>query len=196
MTPTPLKFWSPRTSPETMSSETHESPNASGHGDYERRDIGVRPILYFIAGLIVAAVLIHLLLAGLYEYLDKRENANQPPVNPLVSSASTDTRHVSPKYPDAAFPDPRLETDERTQLNDIRLAEEQKLNSYDWIDQKAGTVRIPIDRAIDLVAQRGLPVRPQEAAGQTSAPEQEAASQGKKEKRSKAGEYKAGESKP
>jgi len=150
-----------------MSTETHESPNAPGHGDYERRDISARGILYFLAGLAAAAILIHLLLAGLYNYLDKREKARQPSVNPLVSNVPADTRKVPRKYPDTAFPDPRLETDERTQLNDIRLAAEQKLNSYDWVDQKAGSVRIPIERAMDLLAQRGLPERSQEAAGQT-----------------------------
>jgi hypothetical protein len=168
MTPTPTKSWSRRTNNEIMSTETNESPNAQGHGDYERRDIGTRGIFYFLAGLAAAAILIQLVLVGLYDYLDKRERAHQPPVNPLVSNVPRDTRNVSPKYPDTAFPDPRLETDERTQLNDIRLAEEQKLNSYDWVDQKAGTVRIPIERAMDLLTQRGLPVRPQAAAGQTS----------------------------
>lgn len=151
-----------------MSTETHESPNVRGHGDYERRDIGTRGIFYFLAGLAAAAILIHLLLAGLYSYLDKRERAHQPAVNPLVSNVPTDTRKVPRKYPDTAFPDPRLETDERTQLNDIRLAEEQKLNSYDWVDQKAGTVRIPVERAMDILVQRGLPERPQEAAEQTA----------------------------
>jgi hypothetical protein len=168
MTPTPTKFWSRRTTNEIMSTETHESPNSRGHGDYERRDISARGILYFLAGLAAAAILIHMLLAGLYEYLDKRERVNQPAVSPLVANAPVDTRKVAPRYPGTAFPDPRLETDERTQLNSIRLAEEQKLNSYDWVDQKTGIVRIPIERAMDLLAQRGLPVRPQEVAGQTS----------------------------
>src|SRR4029077_20068895 len=151
-----------------MSTETHESPTAPGHGDYERRDISARGIFYFLAGLAAAAILIHLLLAGLYDYLDKRERARQPELNPLVSNAPVDTRRVAPKYPETAFPDPRLETDEGTRFDETRLTEEQKLNSYGWVDQKAGTVHIPIDRAMDLLAQRGLPLRPQEAAGQTA----------------------------
>ena len=36
--------------------------------------------------------------------------------------------------------------------------ENEVLGSYDWVDQKNGVVRIPIDRAMDLLAQRGLPV--------------------------------------
>lgn len=165
-----------------MSIETHESPNPQGHGDYERRDIGARGIFYFLAGLAVAVILVHLFLKGLYVYLDQRERAHQPPVNPLISNVHVDTRKVPRKYPETAFPDPRLETDERTQLNDIRLAEEQELNSYDWVDQKAGTVRIPIERAMDLLAQRGLPVRPPEAAGQMSASRDAVTAKGKRMK--------------
>ncbi len=55
------------------------------------------------------------------------------------------------------------------------MKEEQTLSSYDYIDQKAGTVRIPIDRAMDLIAQRGLPVRsrPQKRHQKSSSPKQE-----------------------
>jgi hypothetical protein len=41
--------------------------------------------------------------------------------------------------------------------------EEKSLYSYGWVDEKAGIVRIPIERAMDLLVQRGLPVRPQGA---------------------------------
>ena len=155
-----------------MSIETHDSPNAPRHGDYERQDISARGIFYFLAGLAAAVILAQFFLRGMYDFLDKRERTNQPAVNPLVSNLPADTRKVPLKYPDTAFPDPRLETDERTQLNDIRLAEEQKLNSYGWVDQKAGTVRIPIERAMDLLVQRGLPIRPLDIARQAAPPHQ------------------------
>jgi hypothetical protein len=92
----------------------------------------------------------------------------------------TDTRHIAPGYPQGAFPDPRLEVDERGQLNGIRLAEENTLYSYGWVDEKAGTVRIPIDRAIDLLAQRGLPVRSQGAVSAAAAVTAETSKKGKK----------------
>jgi len=57
------------------------------------------------------------------------------------------------------FPSPQLEVNERTELNDERLREENTLSTYDYVDKNAGTVRIPIDRAMELVAQRGLPTR-------------------------------------
>jgi hypothetical protein len=113
---------------------------------------------------------------GLYHYLDKRSEAEQAPVNPLVTNAPADTRRLPPeyktdsestdyeKYLEKNFPVPQVETDERGQLNGIRLKEEETLSTYDWIDKNTGTVRIPIDRAMDLIAQRGLPVRAQGSA--------------------------------
>jgi hypothetical protein len=145
-----------------MSDHLHNSAG-HGHGDYERSDIGVSGILYFLAGLALAGLVTYFIVDGLYHFLDRRSAETQTPVSPLVTNAPADTRHIQKDYPQSAFPDPKLEEDERGQLNGIRLTEEQTLSSYDYIDQKAGTVRIPIDRAMDLIAQRGLPVRAQGA---------------------------------
>ena len=144
----------------------HES--TAGHGSYERQDISARGIFYFLAGLLAATLLISFLLSGLYKILDKRFETHQPPVSPLVANVPKDPRQVSPQYPETAFPVPRLETDERTQLNSIRIAEEQKLNSYGWVDEKAGTVHIPIERAMAVLVQRGLPVHSQSGSEQPS----------------------------
>jgi len=148
-----------------MSNELHPA-NSTGNGGYERSDIGVAPVLYFMLSLLVAGVFIYFLVDGIYSYLEKRSEAQQTPVSPLVTNAPKDTRHLSADYKDYLkqnFPAPQLEIDERSQLDKIRIDEEETLSSYDWVDQKAGTVRIPIDRAMDLLAQRGLPVRAQGA---------------------------------
>jgi hypothetical protein len=150
-----------------MSNQIHPA-NPKGDGAYERRDVGVAPILYFLLGLAVAGVLVYFVVDGLYSYLEKRSEAQQAPVSPLVTNAPADTRKLSTDYKDYLqqnFPSPQLEIDERGQLDKIRIDEAQTLGTYDWVDQKAGTVRIPIDRAMDLIAQRGLPVRAQGAAG-------------------------------
>jgi hypothetical protein len=110
-------------------------------------------------------------LKGLYKFLDSRERASQPAVNPLVTNVAEDTRHVAPGYPQTAFPSPKLEEDERGQLNGIRVEEEKTLYSYGWVDEKAGTVHIPIERAMDLLVQRGLPVRAQTAGSESGEPE-------------------------
>jgi|SRR5580700_5469317 hypothetical protein len=145
-----------------MSDQLHPA-NPAPNGGYERTDIGTRGVLYFLAGLAVAGVLAYFVVDGLYHFLDKRSEAEQAPVNPLVTNAPADTRRIPKDYPQTSFPNPKLEEDERGQLNGIRLQEEQTLSTYDYIDKNAGTVRIPIDRAMDLIAQRGLPVRAQSA---------------------------------
>ena len=140
------------------------------HGDFERQDLQVSGILYFLLGLLVATAICLAGLRGVYALLDHREKALQPAVNPLVTNVPTDTRHIAPGYPQGTFPNPKLEEDERGQLNGIRLEEEKTLYSYGWVDEKAGTMRIPIDRAMDLLVERGLPVRAQTMAGDTPAP--------------------------
>jgi len=153
-----------------MTDQTHPANSTSNDG-YERQDIGITGVLYFLLGLAVAGLLVYFVVDGLYHYLDKRSEAEQTPVNPLVTNAPADTRHIAKDYPQSAFPSPRLEEDERGQLNGIRLKEEQTLSTYDWIDENAGTVRIPIDRAMDLIAQRGLPVRAQTGSAAAPAPD-------------------------
>ena len=59
------------------------------------------------------------------------------------------------------FPEPRLEDNERTELDGFRYGEEQELNSYGWVDKNAGIAHIPIEQAMQLIAQRGLSTTPQ-----------------------------------
>jgi hypothetical protein len=56
-------------------------------------------------------------------------------------------------------PEPRLQTNPRGDLADLRGGEEQTLKSYGWVDKSAGVVRIPIDEAMKIVVQKGLPAR-------------------------------------
>lgn len=47
----------------------------------------------------------------------------------------------------------------------MRAEEDQILSSYGWIDRERGIVHVPINRAITLLAQKGLPTRPQSGDG-------------------------------
>ena len=58
-------------------------------------------------------------------------------------------------------PMPRLQPAPIGDLKDMRAAEQQILTGYAWVDQAHGVVRIPIERAMDLLAQRGVATRPQ-----------------------------------
>jgi hypothetical protein len=139
--------------------------NATGHGSYEHQDLQASSVLYFFLGLAVVTLLCTFALRGVFAVLEHREKALEPPVNPLVTNVPSDTRHIASGYPQSAFPNPKLEEDERGQLNGIIIDEDKALYSYGWVDEKAGTVRIPIERAMELIAQRGLPVRAQGASG-------------------------------
>jgi len=137
--------------------------NIDGHNPepgFEREDLTAKPILLFFLGLTVGCLLVALILRGLYSYLEGYENRQQPTPNPLVQQTTADTREVAPTDIEK-FPQPRLESNERLEINDFRMQEEKTLNSYGWVDQPGGVIHIPIDRAMQLLAQRGLPTRPQ-----------------------------------
>jgi hypothetical protein len=149
-----------------MSDDTH----IDGHNremDFEREDLRPKPILIFLLALAVGCVVVYFLLRGLYGYLDSYESHHQPVQGPLAQPTSADTRSVAPGEIEK-FVQPRLEADERREINHFREQEEQTLNSYGWVDQQAGVARIPIDRAMQLVAERGLPTRPQSGTAPSS----------------------------
>lgn len=126
---------------------------------FERQDMGAHSVYASLGGLAAGVVLVAVVLWGLYDATDAYERNHQPAQSPLVQQTQAETREVSPNEIDS-FPQPRLERNERLDINQFRLQEEQSLNSYGWVDQKAGVVRIPIDRAMQLIAQRGLPATP------------------------------------
>jgi hypothetical protein len=67
-------------------------------------------------------------------------------------------------------PEPRLEANPLVPRLRMRAEEDWVLQNYGWVDQKAGMVRIPIDRAMDLLAERGLPPAKPMAAAATLPP--------------------------
>ena len=115
---------------------------------HEESDVDIRAILGFGAGLIVIAVLINLVTYVLFRYFDRREAQRVTPQYPLAVAQEN-------RVP----PEPRLQTNPRQDLADLRAREDETLNSYGWVDKNAGFVRIPIDEAIKLTLERGLPTR-------------------------------------
>jgi hypothetical protein len=115
---------------------------------HETTDVNFSAILGFGGGLIVVAAGIHVLIWLLFGYFTSREASRVPPEYPLAVSQS-----------ERVPPEPRLQTAPRQDLRDLRAAEDAVLDSYAWVDKNAGIVRIPIDEAIRLTLQRGLPTR-------------------------------------
>jgi hypothetical protein len=139
-----------------------------GDVGYEHQDLRAGGIIYFLLGLAVITIICLFGIRGLYSFLDRREKAAQPLMSPLATNVPTDTRNIPRDYPQSAFPSPRLEKIEGEELDQDLVSEQQTLYSYGWVDEKAGTVHIPIEHAMDLLVQRGLPVRPQNTASQAA----------------------------
>jgi hypothetical protein len=115
---------------------------------HETSDINIRAVFAFGAGLLVSGIVIYLMVWLLFLYFASRGTAGTTVQFPLG-------RAVPNRLP----PEPRLQTNPRQDLRALRSAEDQVLNSYGWVDRNIGTVRIPVDQAMKLVVERGLPAR-------------------------------------
>jgi hypothetical protein len=124
----------------------HGNPSVS----HERRDVNVFQISAFGIGLLLGCIVVVFAMWGMFSYLFKREDARN------VGNASATMLNERAKLP----PEPRLQAEPKVELKDLKADEETILNSYGWIDPNKGIVRIPIDQAIDIVAQKGLPSKP------------------------------------
>jgi len=111
---------------------------------HEHADINIWAIGRFGIALAVLCMAALGLLAGLFRYFTSQ-------VGGPVEVQRVDARLRPPA--------PTLQEKPVTDLLEMRTAEDQILDSYGWVDQSHGVVRVPIGRAIDLLAQRGLPVR-------------------------------------
>jgi hypothetical protein len=147
--------------------------NAHGRDSFEQEDLSPLGVFYFMAGLAVVGIVIYFIVVGMYRYLDAYDRKHQMPPNPMAVQTGVDPRGTMPFTEalgkiDQTFPKPVLEHSELRQFNDVLEKQDQTLASYDWVDQKQGIVRIPIDKAMELLVQRGLPVLPQGAATQAT----------------------------
>ena len=117
---------------------------------HETEEVDVKVIGKFAIGLTLTALVCVGLMIGLFQYFISREGG-APPTR--VGQEAMDARQLPPE--------PRLEETPAADLKEMRDAEDKLLKTYRWVDQDSGIVGLPIDRAMDLVAQRGLPSRPE-----------------------------------
>lgn len=104
-----------------------------------------------IAGLVVLLVAICLAATAAIMAAFSRQGTAQ-------AGGSTTATIIAPNdEPLQRFPGPNLQRDPSLDLAALREREDKLLNTYGWIDREAGTVRLPIDRAMDLLVERGLP---------------------------------------
>ena len=112
-------------------------------------EINVRVLARLTVGLLVLVGLALVLMWFFARAAFEQEKAGDPPP-PLMIEARV--QHQPPN--------PRLQSDPFAELDLLRAREEARLGSYGWVDQSAGVVHIPIDRAMDLLVANGLPPTP------------------------------------
>lgn len=127
---------------------------------HETSDANVRAIYMFGVWLaLLGAVCALATWGGLraLEWNADRNDVARMKANPMVPEARM-------KMPVEAaaheFPAPQLQINDAAEMNEEIADENFKLTHYQWVDQDQGVVRIPIDKAMQLLLQRGLPARP------------------------------------
>jgi hypothetical protein len=111
---------------------------------HETKDMRLRLVLLF--GLALTATLVgsHYGLRAVFARNQVWADRKDRPRSPLREA------RVAP-------PEPRLQTQPAADLEQLRRDEERRLDSYGWIDREHRILRMPIDRAMDLMIQRGGP---------------------------------------
>lgn len=127
---------------------------SAGH---EKRDLSTRVVAIFGISLIIGAAVVHVVIWLLFLYFGNLHDRAYPREYPLAQVGA-------PRQ----APEPRLQEKPREDLKRLRAEERRILQGYGWVDQQRGVVHIPIERAMELLLQQGLPVRaqaPQPAVG-------------------------------
>lgn len=120
----------------------HEPDPSAG---YEQSDALLRPVLIFTVALAVLIVVVVFAMRVVYDGFDDRAGRLDNEPHPMSIASEP--------------PAPRLQTSTSADLAAHRERERALTGEYAWVDPTSKTVRIPIDRAIDLVLERGLPTR-------------------------------------
>lgn len=128
----------------------------------EPSDIQPRKVVIWAAGLVIASGLLFAAITiMLIAFMGRFPTVSIPPVGVGLSRET----------PTTLPPEPRLESAPGVTAAFVRSREDPILTSYGWVDQKNGIARIPIQQAIDVLAQRGLPARPPNASSNASSNE-------------------------
>jgi hypothetical protein len=114
--------------------------------------------LAMLTGLVIVMVVICFVIVSVMmaKFSSKRSEVTRPEGTIIAR----DTKPLETTVP------PHLQMNPHGDLQTFRQREEVELNSYGWINRTAGVVRIPIEQAMDLIAEQGLPA-PTNAAGRS-----------------------------
>ena len=143
----------------------------------EADGVNYRGIVWFVAILAVTTLVCQVLMVGLFKMFQHQVQTADPGRPPMMTPATSPQPGMAV---DIGAPGPALLTDESGNLRQFRESEDEAMHSYGWIDKNAGIVRIPIERAKDLLLERGIPGgKPLATAGTTVVPANASAPKGK-----------------
>jgi hypothetical protein len=158
------------------------TPVDAEHPGYETTDVNVSGVAVFLAGLFgtvliffgVCFMLGKVINNGIQaSYVSDYGEPNKWHGGPAAKSklenlkSNPDMEQKELGQMTATFPNPRLDIDDGNQATaDLHAREDLLLDHYSSISGESGTIRIPISRAMELIAQRGLPVNAATAASQ------------------------------
>lgn len=118
---------------------------------FEPKDINVPVVLWAGLGFFIALLIIVTLVRFPYFFFAHRR----------AREGATSSGRRTPS--EALPPAPNLESSPYRDWRIVQAQWESELKSYEWVDRQKGILTIPIDRAIDLIAQRGIPPSPKPA---------------------------------
>lgn len=126
-----------------MSTAHQPLPKKNGHdGGYEKQDVGFRFAMVFVSALIVSVVVVLVFLIWFYRVF-----------LPIPANGAASTTASARRLP----PAPVLQANPVADMQRFRAEEQRKVSTYGWMDERQGIARIPVDRAMELVLQNGLP---------------------------------------
>lgn len=163
----------------------HHHPTSS-HGDdgagplnHETTDIALDGIGKLTIGFVLVLLVVSTAMYGTYRLLDNRSRAADTSVSKMNEGRATVDIATKPlmnrpnnmeswgRQPAG----PKLLTNEPLWLREYRARQLAATTTYGWVNKEAGVVRLPIERAKQLLLERGLPVTaaPAEAVAPTTA---------------------------
>lgn len=150
--------------------EEHKPQEIDASQGYEQSDVRVSGILVFLASMAIFVAVTGIVAYGLGKVINTWMNKQDGPTSKWATTVNIRQLGNLPNNPEMQnkvaeltqqFPTPRLQLDDGLQdVAELHQREDLLLKHYTWVDRSQGKVRIPIERAMELIAQQGLPVAP------------------------------------
>ena len=133
----------------------HDADNGQSESKaYETRDVKVRPLAVFVAGLTIVGVFVYFVVFVMFRLFSGQAASVDAQLAPSAAS-----RPAPAPGGERLPPEPRIQANPAADMQRVREQDEAILTTYGWVDREAGVARIPIEAAMKQVLEEGLPVR-------------------------------------